>query len=97
MLAVVSQGDGGSGLTFAKSYDYCATSTIKILEPINFNMNIYQALFISTCCSIEWFKKYGHGANWSFDNEIVRLPSKKDGTPDFEFMEHHIKRICSLV
>lgn len=97
LLAVVSQGDGGSGLTFAKSYDFCATSTIKILEPINFNMNIYLALFISTCCSIEWFKKYGHGANWSFDNEIVRLPSKKDGTPDFEFMENHIKKICSLV
>lgn len=96
LLTVVSQGDGGSGLTFAKSYDFCAASTIKILKPINFKMNIYLALFISTCCSIEWFKKYGHGASWRFDNEVVRLPSNKNGSPDFEFMENYIKSICSL-
>ncbi len=93
LLAVVTQGDGGSGITYPKSYDFCASNTIRVLEPINFKMNIYTGLFIAKCCSVEWYKKYGHGNVWNFENEFVRLPTDNNGNPDYKFMEQYIKNI----
>lgn len=92
LLAVVCQGDGGSGKTYTKIYNFSAVSSIKILKPkIKINENI--ANFISQSAEIEWFGKYGHGNTIDLYNEVIRLPQDEFGNLDLEFMDSYINQI----
>ncbi len=93
MLAVVCGGDGGSGKTYAKTYDFSAVKNIRILIAKSSNpMNENIANFIALSCSVEWFGKYGHGKTLNPESEFVRLPGNSNG-PDFEFMDKYIAKI----
>ncbi|MBO7190775.1 MAG: restriction endonuclease subunit S [Elusimicrobiaceae bacterium] len=58
-------------------------------------LNQYNALFIITVMSLEK-KKYGYGRKPKNDrvyDTIIRLPSNKNGQPDWQFMEDYIKSL----
>lgn len=80
--------------TYYQPSDFCATSDVTILEPL-FKLNRYIGLFLCAVISQEKFK-------WSYGRQIrlndcknlrVKLPSKIDGFPDFDFMENYIKTL----
>ena len=56
-------------------------------------MNKYSALFITTMMKKNQYKfKFDRKAFYNkFQNEIIKLPVTKDGTPDWLFMENYIK------
>ena len=40
--------------------------------------------------------RFGYGRKWTLDKmkeTIIKLPSNKDGNPDFAFMEEYIKSL----
>ena len=57
-------------------------------------MSIYSKLF---CCTVIEANKYrfsyGRQANKTLPSLRLKLPAKKDGTPDFEHMENYIKSL----
>ena len=58
-------------------------------------MNKYNALFIITVIKANKYR-FSYGRKWTLDKmkeSIIKLPSKDDGTPDFEFMERFIKSL----
>ena len=87
--------NGSVGSTFYQPKDYCCSpDDIRILTP-KFQMTVYSGLFIKTVIEKEKFK-YAYGRKLGtkrINNIIIRLPSKMDGTPDFEFMENYIKSL----
>ncbi len=81
--------------TFYQSKPYCSSpDDIRILTP-KFNLNVYIALFIKTVIEKEKFK-YAYGRKLGtkrIQNLKIKLPSKKDGTVDFEYIENYIKSL----
>ena len=92
VLTVASNGSVGE--TFYQDRDFYSTSDINILKP-KFKMNKYIALFITTILKCEKYK-FSYGRNLykeEAQNIKIKLPTTKDGEPDFEYMEKFIKEL----
>lgn len=87
---------GGSvGETFYQDRDYLATPVdVRILTPIK-KINIYIGLFISTILRKEKFRfNYSRKMGTKRLKDLkVKLPSKNNTEPDFDFMENYIKSL----
>ncbi len=83
-----------TGYVSYQENDFTASDHVELLKP-KFNLNKYIALFIKTIF-MKGAYKYAYGRKFN-QNRIkatkLLLPSKKDGTPDFEFMENYIKSL----
>jgi hypothetical protein len=58
-------------------------------------MNKYNALFIVTIIKANKYR-FSYGRKWTLEkmkDSVIKLPSKTDGTPDFELMEKYIKTL----
>ena len=58
-------------------------------------MNKYNALFIVTVIKTNRYR-FSYGRKWTLEkmNEsVIKLPTRADGTPDFEYMENYIKSL----
>ena len=58
-------------------------------------MNKFIALFMITVIKANKYR-FSYGRKWTMEKMkdfIIKLPSKSDGTPDFEYMEEFIKSL----
>jgi hypothetical protein len=89
---------GGAGIPFYQNRPYCASENIYILQP-KFRLNKYIGLFLITLIKKERYRfNYGRILNEGrLKRSIIKLPSKSNGDPDFEFMESYIKFIMDKI
>ena len=86
--------NGSVGETFYQLQDFYATGDTNILTPL-FEMNNFVAFFFVTIFRYEKYR-YDYGRKWGktrMQNDIIKLPAKENGEPDFEFMENYIKSL----
>lgn len=85
---------GGSVLsTFLQSEEFYSGRDLYLLLP-KFDMSKYAKMFCLTVIKGNKYRfNYGRQANKSLPNLLLKLPSRKDGTPDFDFMDKYIKSL----
>ncbi|KAB2946961.1 MAG: restriction endonuclease subunit S [Candidatus Methanoperedens sp.] len=74
--------------------DFSASDHVEKLIP-RFKLNKYNAMFLTTVINSEKYR-YNYGRKASQDRMSktqIKLPTKTDGTPDFDFMENYIKSL----
>ena len=80
------------GTCFYHPYKASLDMKVHCLKPLNYVLNKYSGLFL-----VNVFKKSYSGvfnnqiSSTDLKNEIISLPTDKDGKPDWEFMENTIK------
>lgn len=82
------------GKAFYQAFKFVGSDHVEVLEPIDFQLNKYIALFIITILNLQ-LSKYGFGRKRSQKRikiEKIFLPKIND-KPDFEFMEQYIKSL----
>jgi len=83
------------GKAFYQESKFVGSDHVEVLEPLNFALNKYTALFITSILNLQVFR-YGFGRKRSqtrIRQEKLFLPSNQKGEPDFEFMENYIKSL----
>ena len=58
-------------------------------------MNKYNALFIVTVIKANKYR-FSYGRKWTLEkmrDTIIKLPSRRDGMPDFGYMEEYIRAL----
>lgn len=88
--------NGSVGEAFYQDKPFWASDDVNVLYAKKWwMMNKYNALFIITVIKANKYR-FSYGRKWTLDKmkeSIIKLPSKDDGTPDFEFMERFIKSL----
>ena len=88
--------NGSVGEAFYQSEPFWASDDVNVLYPKDFwNMNKYIAMFLVTVIKANKYC-FGYGRKWTLEKmkeTIIKLPSNKDGDPDFAFMEDYIKSL----
>ncbi len=83
--------NGSIGTCFYQDVDFCATQDITVLY--NENLNMYNALFLTTILKLE-SHRFAYSRKWNdtrLNNTTLNLPVFANGKPDWEFMENYIK------
>lgn len=91
-LTIASRGN--DAITFYQEKDFIASNSVTVLIP-KYKFNKYIAMFIKTIIQKEKFR-YNYGRIMSMakvKDTVIKLPTKPDGTPDWEFMENYIKTL----
>ena len=86
--------NGSVAEAFYQPKPFCSTEDVHIFTP-KFSMSKYSALFLTTLIRKEKYR-YNYGRKWGISRmkaSKIKLPIKKDGTPDWELMENFIKTI----
>ncbi|WP_302429783.1 restriction endonuclease subunit S [Fusobacterium varium] len=84
---------GESAYSFYQEKDFYTGNNITLIY--NDNLNKYNSLFITTILNKENYK-YSYGRAWNkanVENTLIRLPSDRNGNPDWKFMENYIKSL----
>ncbi len=86
---------GSVGEAFFQPFPFVASrDRVRVLIP-KFTMNNYIGLFLSSIIRLEKYR-FNYGRTWG-TNRIkeskIKLPTDKNGVPDFEFMESYIKSL----
>lgn len=86
----------GNGV--AESYyqpkPFWALDSVNVLYP-KFDLNPYIAMFLITILQKEKYR-FSYGRKWHkarMEKSKIKLPIKKDGNPDWQFMEYYIKSL----
>jgi type I restriction enzyme M protein len=90
----VNYNGNGVAEAFYQPRPYWASDDVNILYP-KFEMNPANALFLCTLIRQEKFR-FSYGRKWHLgrmNEAIIRLPTKPDGQPDWEFMESYVKAL----
>lgn len=86
--------NGSVGEAFYQNKPFWASDDVNVLYAKEWwLMNKYNALFIITVIKSNKYR-FSYGRKWTLEKmkeSIIKLPCKKDGTPDFNFMENYIK------
>jgi hypothetical protein len=91
---VITIDSATDGKAFYQAFKFVGSDHVEVLEPIEFQLNKYIALFITTILNLQ-LSKYGFGRKRSQKRikiEKIFLPYIDD-RPDFEFMEKYIKSL----
>ncbi len=91
---VITIDSATDGKAFYQENKFVGSDHVEVLEPINFKLNKYTALFFISLLNSQMFR-YGYGRKRSqirIKKEKLFLPLK-DGNPNFEFMERYIKSL----
>lgn len=91
-IIFICNGQGSVGYTNYMDVDFMASGDVAL--GYNEHLNKYNALFLVTLFDRERFK-YSFGRKWGkyLSETEIPLPAKKDGTPDWDYMEKYIKSI----
>lgn len=92
---VITIDSATDGKAFYQEHKFVGSDHVEILEPKNFLLNKYNALFIISVLNLQLFK-YGFGRKRSqkrIIKEKIFLPVTNDKKPDFKLMENYIKSI----
>jgi hypothetical protein len=92
-IAFIRNGEGSMGYSIYKEEDFIATSDVSV--GYNKYLNRYTGTFITTIAD-KVRGKYNFGYKRSaarLKSEILQLPIKEDGNPDWAFMEQYMIRI----
>ncbi len=92
-IAFIRNGEGSMGYAVYKAEDFIATSDMTL--GYNDHLNRYTGTFITTIADRVRGKYnfgYKRSANRLF-KEILTLPVDEKGRPDWEYMEHYMRRI----
>lgn len=88
--------DGTIGEAFYQPKEFFASEKVAVLELKNKELNPYLAMFLITILRAEGHR-YNYGYKWSIDTRMkktrVKLPSDKQGNPDWQLMEAYIKSL----
>lgn len=88
--------NGSVGEAFYQKEPFWASDDVNVLYAKDFwVLNKYIAMFIITVIKANKYR-FGYGRKWTLEkmkNTIIKLPSKNDGTPDFEYMERYIRSL----
>lgn len=88
--------NGSVGEAFYQSESFWASDDVNILYAKEFwKLNKYIAMFIITVIKANKYR-FGYGRKWTLEKmkeTVLKLPSKDDGTPDFNYMEQYIKSL----
>lgn len=86
--------NGSVGEVFYQPKPFWASDDVNVLYP-KFQLNQYIGMFIATMIKKEKFR-FNYGRKWEVErmkNSTVKLPTNKDGQPDWQFMENYIKSL----
>jgi hypothetical protein len=92
---VITIDSATDGKAFYQESKFVGSDHVEVLEPINFILNKYTALFFTSMLNLQMFR-YGFGRKRSqirIMQEKLFLPANKNREPDFEFMENYIKSL----
>ncbi len=88
--------NGSVGEAFYQKEPFWASDDVNVLYAKDFwKLNQYIAMFIITVIKANKYR-FGYGRKWTLEkmkDTMIKLPSKKDGMPDFEYMERYIKAL----
>ena len=88
--------NGSVGEAFYQDKPFWASDDVNVLYAKEWwKMNKYNALFIVTVIKANKYR-FSYGRKWTLEKmkeSLIKLPSKTDGTPDFEFMEKYISSL----
>lgn len=88
--------NGSVGEAFYQKEPFWASDDVNVLYAKDFwELNPYIAMFIITVIRANQYR-FGYGRKWTLEkmkNTTIKLPGKKDGMPDFEYMENYIKAL----
>ena len=88
--------NGSVGEAFYQSESFWASDDVNVLYAKDWwMMNKYNALFIVTVIKANKYR-FSYGRKWTLEKmkeTTIKLPSNKDGNPDFAFMEKYVKSL----
>ena len=88
--------NGSVGEAFYQSEPFWASDDVNVLYAKDFwKMNKYIAMFLITIIKANRYR-FSYGRKWTIEKmkeTVIKLPGKKDGTPDFAYMENYIKHL----
>ncbi len=88
--------DGAIGEAFYQPKPFFASEKIAVIDLKNYKLNKYIAFFLITLIRKEQYR-FNYGLKWSIESRMkktkIKLPVKKDGSPDWKFMEDYIKSL----
>lgn len=88
--------NGSVGEAFYQSEPFWASDDVNVLYAKDFwAMNKYTAMFLITVIKANRYR-FGYGRKWTVEKmkeTSLKLPCKKEGTPDFEYMENYIRTL----
>lgn len=87
--------NGAIGKVYYHDYNYVTTQNVHVLA--HNNLNKYSALFLKSLMEFNFENKYSsHGRELIQEKlvlEKIKLPTDKQGNPDWQFMENYIKSL----
>ena len=92
---VITIDSATDGKAFYQESKFVGSDHVEVLEPIDFELNKYTALFFTSILNLQVFR-YGFGRKRSqtrIRQEKLFLPTDNNGNPDFKFMENYIKSL----
>ncbi len=92
-IVFICDGEGSVGYTNYIDKDFIGSTTLTVGYNSKLNANI--GMFLVTLLDQNRYK-YSYGRKYKKDfikETIIKLPAKKDGSPDYEFMESYIKQL----
>ena len=95
---VITFDSATEGKCFYQRNSFIGSDHVKVLEPINFELNKYSGMFLITILNMEiWRYSFGRKrAQKRMKIDTIYLPTKIENNnqkPDFEFMEKYIKSL----
>lgn len=90
----VNYNGAGVAEAFYQPEPFWASDDVNVLYP-KFKLTPRIALFIATVIRQEKYR-YSYGRKWHLErmkDSTIKLPAKKNGDPDFDFMEGYIKTL----
>jgi hypothetical protein len=84
-----------TGVSYYMDEEFVTTDGVLVLNPIDFDINKERGLFITSIIK-KHLSLFGYSNTVSAEKLrgiTVKLPSTPDGTPDYEFMADHVRRI----
>lgn len=92
---VITIDSATDGRAFYQEHKFVGSDHVEVLEPINFVLNKYTALFFTSVLNLQVFR-YSFGRKRSqtrIIQEKLFLPLGKSGAPDLYFMENYMKSL----
>jgi len=88
--------NGSVGEAFYQKEPFWASDDVNVLYAKDFwTLNQYIAMFIITVIKANKYR-FGYGRKWTLEkmkDTMIKLPSRRDGMPDFEYMEKYIRTL----
>jgi hypothetical protein len=99
-LAVIADGAVSAGLVYAQPEEAGAYSHSYFIDTKEKDVSKYAKQYLSSVLTKVIYPKYSRedAPRWNkIETEMIYLPIKSDGTPDFDYMERYIRAIEKVV